>query len=66
MKNVLTCHDMGDQKCTFEARSRNKEEIKEAFVDHIKIFHPDKQGDLDKNREGMLKQMDAKIHETFL
>lgn len=62
MKNSLTCHDLGVQDCSFEVRSENREQIKEAFNQHIHTSHPEKEKQIDE----INRLMDQKIHQRYL
>ncbi len=62
MKSALTCKDLGVDSCSFEARSDNKEEIKDAFFSHAQKYHPQLVKNMSDNAmKDMAKQMEMKM-----
>jgi predicted small metal-binding protein len=64
MKKSLSCRDMGDLTCTFEARSERNEEIKDALIGHIALYHPEKMKNFSgRGKNEMIHIMDRKLRE---
>jgi predicted small metal-binding protein len=62
MKSTLTCKDMGIDTCSFEVKSENRDEIKDALFAHATKYHPEVVSRLsDKEKADMAHQMDMKM-----
>ena len=62
MKKSLSCADMGVATCTFEARSENTTEIKDAIFAHFVKFHPEQASKVtEQQKKEMSQLMDKKI-----
>ena len=62
MKKSLGCQDLGMAGCTFEARSENSSEIKDAIFAHAQKYHPEKVSKLsDQQKADMSRMMDQKL-----
>jgi predicted small metal-binding protein len=61
MTSSLSCKDLG-VKCSFEARSESKEQVKSALLDHAQKYHKDiLDGMSEKQKEDMMAMMDKKL-----
>ena len=59
MKKSLACADLGAASCSFEVRSENKEELKDAMMFHAQKYHPEKMKNLsEKEKLEMSGQME--------
>ena len=62
MKNSLSCRDLGDNLCSFEAKSKNCAEIIDKMLNHIEKLHSEKIADLSiKERSEMAAKLELKI-----
>ena len=58
---TLTCKDLGNETCNFEARGETNEEVVDNMMEHAKVAHP---ADLNKMSESdMREKMEASIKE---
>ena len=62
MKNSLSCRDLGDNVCLFEAKSKDSAEIVDKMLDHITKLHSEKIADLSiDERSEMAAKLELKI-----
>jgi predicted small metal-binding protein len=62
MKKSLGCKDLGISTCSFEARSENSVEIKDALFAHAQKYHAEKVANMsDQQKTDMSRMMDQKI-----
>lgn len=62
MKNSLSCRDLGDNVCSFEAKSESSAETIDKMLDHIAKLHSDKIKDLSiEERSEMATKLELKI-----
>lgn len=66
MKKSLGCQDLGVTSCSFEARSENSAEIKEAIFVHAQKYHPEKVADLSEPQIADLDSMMESIMEQTI
>ena len=60
----VSCADLGDPSCHFEATGQTADEAKQKLMAHAKEAHADKlAGMSEADKSGMMKMMDEKVHE---
>lgn len=62
MKKSLSCAELGVEGCTFEVRSEQKDEIKDALLFHAGKVHADKISHMsEKEKNDLVLTMDKLI-----
>jgi predicted small metal-binding protein len=62
MKNSLSCRDLGDNLCSFEAKSKNCAELIDKMLNHIEKLHSEKIANLSiEERSEMAAKLELKI-----
>jgi predicted small metal-binding protein len=62
MKMSISCKELGIDKCTFEARSEVKNEVRDALVDHAQKYHPEMMKGLsEKENKDLIRKIESSI-----
>ena len=62
MKNSLSCRDLGDNLCSFEAKSKSCAGIIDKMLNHIEKLHSEKIANLSiEERSEMAAKLELKI-----
>jgi len=60
----ISCADLGDSSCHFEATGQTAEEAKQKLMEHAKAAHADKLAGMSEvDKASMMKMVDEKVHE---